>query len=146
MSGSYVAFLDPDDAYAENYIENMHSAAVSFDVDIVICRYMFQNTTGKLKLIENAVIEPKLEEGVYDRKSALRSLAKFDLTSAVWNKFYKSDLWKTIRFPVSRLHEDIDTTFRVINLCKNIFVLNKVLYFYRKHTGAISSNYNRKYI
>ena len=146
MSGSYVAFLDSDDAYAEDYIEKLHSASIVNNADIVVCRYVFQNTIEKLGAIENPIVEPKLEEGLYNHIQALRSLAQFSLTSAVWNKLYKADLWRNIRFPVGRLHEDIDTLFRVFSLCNNVFVLDKILYFYRKHKGTISNSYNKKHI
>lgn len=146
MSGSYVAFLDSDDAYAEDYIENLHSASITENADIVVCRYAFQNTIERLGEYENSTVEPKLAEGLYTNSQALRSLAQFSLTSAVWNKLYKADLWKSIRFPIGRLHEDIDTLYRVFNLCNSVFVLDKILYYYRKHKGTISNSYNRKHI
>lgn len=146
MSGAFVTFLDPDDAYASDYIENLHSASIKHNADIVICRYIFQSTDGKLSMSDNSIIEPKLKEGIYDKSFALRSLAQFSLTSAVWNKFYKAELWKRIRFPVGRLHEDIATTFKVINESNTVCVLDRVLYYYRKHNGTISNIYNRKHI
>ena len=146
MTGSFVVFLDSDDAYDEKFIEQMHNTAVFHKVDIVICKYVYQNTTGKLGLYLNATVEPKLKEGMYDNKQALRSLAQFSLTSAVWNKFYKAELWQTIRFPEGRIHEDIDTVFRVFNKCETIYVLSDILYFYRKHNNTISNVFNRKHI
>ena len=56
----------------------------------------------------------------------------------MWNKLYKSALWKDIRFPEGHVYENVDTTYRVVNLCSTVCVIDEPLYMYRKRQGAIT--------
>lgn len=80
---------------------------------------------------------PMIGEGFYTRDEALRALADGALDHHVWNNLYKSELWEEIRFPDGHVYEDVDTTFRIIDSCKKICVLDETLYLYRKRAGSI---------
>ena len=80
---------------------------------------------------------PSIKEGTYDRITSLSALVDGTINHSVWNKLYKRHLWKEIRFPEGCVYEDVDVTFRIINQCRTVSVLDRVLYLYRKRSGSI---------
>ena len=138
MTGDAVAFLDSDDALHSDYIATMVEAMNREDVDIVICRFTIHNTTGKMIMGKQNKIYPAVKNGIYDRNSALRVLADGTINPGVWNKLYRRKLWKEVCFPVGHVYENVDTIYRVFDLCHNAYVLDKPLYMYRKRPGAIT--------
>ena len=60
------------------------------------------------------------------------------IDNVVWNKLYKSELFKTIRFPVGRVFEDIATTYRILNSAQSIVIIRKYLIHYRLRNNSLS--------
>ena len=139
MTGDLVAFLDPDDAYRKTYVEEMLSAMVHEGADLVISQYTVHYTDEKLTYQGNENPVPSLAQGSYDRVGALRALVENKINPGVWNKLYRRELWQEIRFPAGHVYEDVDVTYRILNLCRTIYALNRPLYLYRKRPGSISN-------
>jgi len=148
VTGDYICFMDSDDAYHSFFIEKMIYEAQSFRTDMVICKYTFQKTNRTLELKKKYHMPslPHLAAGIYSREDVLRSLVKGDLNNSVWNKLYKSTLWKDIRFPNGHNYEDRDTTYRVVDASRTIGVIDEVLYIHRNRIGSITYNYSEKNI
>ena len=138
MTGEAVAFLDSDDAYNPVFVSTMTEAMGRSGCDMVTCGYSIQRTTGRLCFDSTKISYPVMEQGVYDRVSALRAYYDGRFSSVTWNKLYKRELWENERFPEGHVFEDLDTTFRVLNRCGAIYVLNDVLYAYRRRPGSIT--------
>lgn len=131
-TGEYIAFLDPDDAFHPDFLRNM--LAQMNNADLTICGY----TVGHDRLDRGGKDALPVDEGYYDRNCALRALIDGKISPCVWNKLYKRELWKDIRFPDGYNYEDHDTMYRIFYLCKQIYVMRQTLYFYRKRFGSIS--------
>ena len=144
MNGEAVAFLDPDDAYHPDFIRAMVKALINENADLVVCKYTKHNTSGIMKQARKSRPLPLIEAGVYDRKSILRSLVKRQLNHAAWNKLYCKKLWNNFRYPVGVISEDTDTTYKILNYCNNVCVINLPLYFHRIRPGSISFDYSKK--
>ncbi len=56
----------------------------------------------------------------------------------------KRALWSGIRFPEGYNYEDMDTLYRVFNICSKISVTEDILYTYRKRFGSITKTMSRK--
>lgn len=138
MSGEFVVFLDPDDAYHPDYVKVMMNAMIREQADLVICRYTVNYTTGRMTFKGNKKTRPSIATGVYDRLGALRALADGEIDSSVWNRLYRRGMWKGIRFPDGHVCEDVDTAYRIIDLCNKIYVLDQSLYLYRRRLGSIT--------
>lgn len=136
--GDVIAFVDPDDAVYPDYIRNMLTAMIRENVDIVLCKYTIHNKTGLMRYKSRERNLPVIEAGKYGHDDALRSLIAGKINVAVWNKLYRRKLWETIRFPEGHVYEDIDTTFRIIDICRDIYVLGIPLYYYRQRPGSIT--------
>lgn len=137
MKGEMVAFLDSDDAYCPDFIASMIETMNCDKADIAICKYSLYHTSGMMDPYKKSLSLPSIKEGIYDRTAALSALADRTINHSVWNKLYRRHLWKEIRFPEGCVYEDVDVTFRIIDLCRTISVSNRVLYLYRKRSGSI---------
>ena len=137
MHGEALAFLDSDDAYSSDYVRVMAEAMIREKADIVICRYTIHNTTDRLSPSGREKKLPRITQGLYDRKQSLCALVDGAINNSVWNKLYRQELWTDIRFPNGRVYEDFDTSYRIFNACKTVYVVDKSQYLYRKRPGSI---------
>ena len=145
MTGDAVVFLDADDALVPEYVERMLSAMENSDADVVICKYSIQSSFVNEQQVQRKT-GPTIEPGVYDRVNALNGLVDAKINHSVWNKMYLSSLWENIRFPEGRVYEDVDTTYRILDMCKKTVVINDVLYLYRVHSGSITDTCTKEKI
>lgn len=137
--GEYIAFLDSDDAWCPDFIEKMLEAIGN--VDIVVCRY----EVHQLRLDSMwKKIEPTAAKDFYGREEALWALANGTINVSVWNKLYRRDLWKETRFPEGHNYEDIETTYRIFGMCRNICFLDQPLYLHRRRPGSITNTATKK--
>ena len=138
MHGDAVVFLDPDDAYHPDYVNAMMTAMISEKADIVLCQYTVHKTTDRIRQTGREKTQPQAKQGMYDRESALRALADGMINVSVWNKLYRRELWRDIRFPDGHVYEDIDTTYKVFHICRTVYALKQPLYLHRKRPGSIT--------
>lgn len=143
-TGDYIAFLDPDDAFAPTFFEKMLDAIQ--DADIAVCRFTVQRTEKALNStnLNNTTSEPGTKKGKYDREEALRCLIDGKINWNVWNRLYKSRLWNTIRFPDGHNFEDVYTMCRIFDIIQSISVIDNILYFHRIRPGSITQTVSRK--
>lgn len=146
MSGDAVAFLDSDDAYHPEFVQSMVYAIVHQSADLVVCKYTGIKCEGSLQKQDVEKGYPLIGAGVYCRKDILRALAENLVNQSVWNKLYKRELWDDTRYPEGHVYEDRCTTFRILNVCKKISVLDDILYLHRIHPGSITDTYSQKNI
>ncbi len=136
INGEAVSFMDPDDAYCKSFVQEMVSALINKNADIVVCKHAICENDGLLPDENWKLIMPSLKGGTYDRIRILKTLVDGRLNFGVCNKMFRRDLWKTIRFHNVRIGEDMDVIYRIADLCKIIFVIDSVLYKYRIRPGS----------
>ena len=139
-TGAYIAFLDSDDAFHPDFVRKMVDEIG--DADVAVCRFEVHQGT----LESRGQIFPRTKEGVYNREEALRALVDGRINVSVWNKLYRRELWREIRFPDGHNYEDIHTTYRIFDCCERVKVLDQVLYLYRNRPGSITQVWTRKNI
>ena len=139
MRGDTLVFLDSDDAYYPEYVELMLEAMVREKADLVLCKSFVVDSKGKQI---NKRKRPLIDPGVYNRTEALRNLITGYINHSVWNKLYRRELWRNVRFPEGHVYEEIDTTFRIISQCNKICVVDEQLYLYRIRQDSISHSYS----
>lgn len=140
MTGSFVAFLDPDDAYYPDYISTM--VAAMDDADLVISKFSSHCTKGKLK--QKGEVIPSIFAGTYDRIYSLHALSDNQINVSVWNKLYRVELWKDIRFPEGHNFEDAAIAYEIIDRCKKVCVIDDLLYLHRKRSDSITGTLSWK--
>ena len=144
MTGEFVVFLDPDDAYHPDYVKVMMDAMLRENADIVQCGYTIHKTTRKMRQTERSRTRAQVKPGMYDRANTLRALADDNIETAVWDKIYRRELWREIRFPDGYVYEGTDTTYRIIDLCSSFYVLDQRLYLHRNRPGSITNTHTWK--
>lgn len=147
MTGEYVGFLDPDDAFHPGFIEELLKIMISEHPDIAVCKYTKVVTTGRiLEEKKRKAFGPRMKQGKYGRIESLRALVDGRLNTSVWNKLYRKEIWNDIRFPDGHNYEDMDTLFRIINICDTVYVTDQDLYYHRMRKGSITQTISKKNI
>lgn len=128
--GNYISFIDSDDFVSKQYLDRIFNILVKTQPDMLVFNYAYQ-----YKKCTKASSEYKnWNTGMISKKSVIRTLTN---SSYAWNKVYSRHLFKKVCYPVGQYYEDINTTFKLVNLSQNIFYIDEVLYFYVQRTNSI---------
>ena len=134
-TGDYVAFVDSDDYIDENMIETMLSAAIRNGVSVACCGRIRVSNSTQIKMFDLP------EEKVLSGKQAIKELMLGGcVEEASWDKLYKAEVFKSRRFPIGEINEDIVQTIEILGDCKNIVHVGKALYYYCENVGSITKN------
>lgn len=146
--GDYIAFLDSDDYYAPCFIEVLYNALIRSHARVALCRYEVTGpgSGGLSPDFDRAYRQwkdGKAEESVYTGEELLANQydaicqdATYFIVS--WNKLYEASLWKDIRFPKGRIHEDEATTYKLLERAGRGVYVRLGLYAYFSAAGSIT--------
>lgn len=132
--GEYIMFVDSDDYINSNMAESLYKRIKEEHSEMAIANFAFVDERDAVcKESANVVNE------VWDKKRFWSEMygGKHIFCVVAWNKLYRADLFKTIRFPKNRLHEDEFVIFDLINQCSKISVLEEKHYFYLQRANGI---------
>ena len=145
ITGKYVAFLDSDDVISLDFYEYLYNLIKQNDYDIAECEFLRIPSDDIEKVQEildekNKEIEIKVKEET--SKDALcdfygRYLNPYVNKVVVWNKLYKSDIYKDIRYPVGRFHEDEFTTYKILNKITKMITSTRKMHGYMQTSNSI---------
>lgn len=136
-TGKYVMFIDSDDYLHLQMIEILYKNLIENDADLSICglKLIPENEKGdfqcRMKEIETIVIENNEERLQYFFGNTQV------IFTVAWNKLYKREHFKDIRYPKGKLHEDEFTTYKILDLSKKIVYTPVELYFYVQRQDSI---------
>ncbi len=128
-TGEYITFIDSDDWVAPNHLESMLTALQKHDADMAICNFP-------------KVYEDGHEEPMYCPSNTVRLLNGeniFDtiLQPVAWNKLYKASIFRTLRYPVGKLYEDVFIYHDVLAQVNRAVYTGQGTYFYFLRQGSI---------
>lgn len=133
--GEYIAYVDSDDVILDNYLEKLLSIALAQQADISVCGMMTfaDGRTPNLVSCQNASVE------VMTGRDACMSIYRMDgkVPVMAWGKLYRTSLFKGIRYPAGRIHEDDATTPRVLYNAGRVAITTAQLYLYRQRAESI---------
>ena len=137
--GDYIAFIDSDDWMELNALESVLFTAQTTGADIVAFRFYqeYKDKTEKSADPENEFIvegEDVLKAMVIDHR----------LTDDVWNKFYRAELFTSIRYPENRIFEDKATTYLLLQKAEKLSYTPACLVHYRNREGSLSNVHSMK--
>lgn len=145
--GKYIIFIDSDDWIDTKMISTLFNLIKENDADISICGFL--RTSGSDNDFKD-INKPQIK--TFTNMEAMMQLYNEDyLTEFVvaWNKLYNIELFKNIKYPEGKIHEDEFTTYKLFYNAKKIVYTNEKLYNYRITPNSIMNkafNPNRLYV
>lgn len=141
--GNYISFIDSDDYINQNLYEKLYNALIKKEADMAICNYDFVDEKGNI-LNENPNV---LKNETISQIECYQKLIidyNFYYVTAV-NKLYKKALFKDLRFPAGKIHEDEFIIHHLIEKCRRVTIIEDVLYYYvQREDSIMNSNFNLK--
>ncbi|BED91931.1 MAG: glycosyltransferase group 2 family protein [Candidatus Improbicoccus pseudotrichonymphae] len=133
----YVSFIDADDYVEPEFLENLFKKICLHDADMVVCNYKFYFSKFKF-CVPNIFHLFNMKSGIYDSEKIFKNLIMdVRLRSYLWNKIFKRDLFfeSNAIFP-DICYEDFAVMPKIFFFSDKIFIENKFLYNYNRHTGS----------
>ncbi len=136
--GEYIAFIDSDDYIQIDMMEKMYKKAQEEMADLIVCAYTcYRQEDGEL-ISEKDNVQL---ECVVDSGTALKYLVENRYNGMVmaWNKLYHRKLFKNIRYPEGKLHEDEYIIHRLLYLSNKIVFMPDTFYNYMIGNSSITT-------
>lgn len=132
-TGDYLFFIDSDDWVEKDILSHLYIMLKENKADIAECQY--EKVYQEQDIIENE----KEKVMLLQPRQALENLAVENKINniIICSKLYKSKLFREIRFPKGKIHEDEYTTYKLFYMANKIVVTNLKLYYYRQREGSI---------
>ena len=138
-TGKFVGFIDSDDFIHKDMYMILYDAIVKSKSDISQCKFKYFSKEDELN--KNIINDGKYK--IYNNIDAIEGIMdNKNLNTNVWNKLYKRELFREIRFPKGKIHEDEFVTYKVFYRAKTVSYVNKELYYYFSNDTGIMKNLN----
>ena len=127
-NASWIMFVDSDDWVDEKFCEIPFKTSQKYRAEMVIFDNYQSTETGVIKRSKRR----STKKGLIDNETAI-DIAR----ETAWNRLYKKDLFRNIRYPERYVYEDIGTTHELVYKASRIVSINDKLYYYRYRKGSI---------
>ena len=133
-TGDYIAFVDSDDWIKPQMFETMLTTITKEKADICACNI--------LSCYPDRQIAWGCREYTVGDSETILSMLYSDTTYPVsaWNKLYRRELWREIRFPKGKICEDAFTTYLLVDEANRIVQIPEALYCYRIRENSIMTS------
>ena len=129
--GEYIAFIDSDDRYAEQFLERMYNAITEHNADVAVCDFaLYYLNTKKTKRSGNHITNNK----IYGSLPALKELLHDkNFRFYVWNKLWKASLFKENNIRMTPMYyEDIVVCSQLFCHVNKVVSINYCGYYYTR--------------
>ena len=142
--GEYIAFIDHDDEYEDNYLEIMIKLAEKHNLDMVKCSVRFEDQFANGKILTR---DDKFVSSILSKEQIIENYNQLpSCYFAVWNTLFKTKALQSndCVFPENMKHGQEDYYFNIcmIPFVSNIGLTEKVLY---KHYRRVSQSTSAKF-
>lgn len=133
-SGEYILFVDSDDYIKPSYLENATLMFENYDIDMYLCGYQ---ETQKKGAIAGKTCYPTIKDGKWNCvniSNIIINLFCSGTLHAIGTKLYKKSIIDQyqLRFINEwKYFEDIYFCLSYLLCCNEIYVHNKIMYFYQ---------------
>jgi len=138
-TGRIISFIDSDDYLEPDGLQYLAEDMLAHDADLVIAPYVIDDFDGIRQT-------PHVAEAMTIEGPAALMEAYFCteyIKSFAWNKLYRAELWKDIRFPHYYSSEDNATCYKIFDLVNRARVLPRPFYHYVMRDSSIDRNFAR---
>ena len=131
-TGSFLYFLDSDDAISPVTIAHLWTACIRTKADVAVGDFMRFSQTEVPD--ERRTFK---SEAFGTEETLRRMLMNEGFGHQAWGKLFRRGLWETLRFPPGLLYEDYAVIYDVMLGAKKTAAVTDALYFYRMQEGSI---------
>ena len=131
-NGDYIVFIDSDDYIEKDMIETLYITIKEDKSDIAICDYYITKNNKDIKhrfSNERFIVSKNKFDYLYNEYAGV--------TIVAWNKMYKKELFKNIRYPYKKVHEDEFIICDLLDSSDKISFVLKPLYHYVQRNNSI---------
>ena len=134
-AGEYFMFVDSDDYIAPTMIERLYNSIQSESADIAACNFCYVFDKKEKKDFSTAMEAEVLQgsEIFYYRKND----RSYGFWTVAWNKLYKSETFRNVRFRFGKYHEDEFWANDIYQLEIRVATIPECLYYYRQRDNSI---------
>jgi len=140
--GKYEMFIDSDDAVDKNIVKVLFDMIKKYNCDFSMCR---PKLVGEdYKIINLDVSNPSVT--VVEGEQVITQLfsSPFNYYMTAWAKLYKSSVFKNIRYPEQKLHEDEFVIHYILGNTKSFAYTDLPMYYYLQRQTSIVGQKNLK--
>jgi len=135
-NGEYIAYVDSDDWIESNMFELLYNKAKENNYDVVECDFKYVN-------------DFKTWNGIVDLVSDINTIEEkkkyyINMFPVIWNKIYKRNKIKDIKFKSGVWAEDVEYLYRVLPNITSIGKINKKLYYYYQRPVSESRLFDKR--
>lgn len=137
-TGEYITFVDSDDFIADNMLEVLALNIKKYFADVSMCDFCkvsenqkVQSSFSKKEIIQEIDLD-EFPNCINKHYSALVS---------AWGKLYRREIFREIRYPKGKLHEDEFILYDWVFQCKKIVYIKYSFYYYLQRDTGIMGNY-----
>lgn len=131
--GDWIVFVDSDDYVTADYVEYLISIKNKFRADAACAKIR--------QVCSDQAPTERYEQTKTFNLSTVETLKRMlyakELSVSACCKLFPKSLLLEHPFPVGKLYEDLFTTYRIVDECKNIAYGTKQIYFYRRRGESI---------
>ena len=135
-SSRWIAFVDSDDWVHPYYLQGLYSTAQQTLCKLSACGFF--RTEGE-------AFPEKLDDSIFCLSADDYYCGHFHegVTAVAWNKLYHRSLFKKLRYPIGKLHEDEFTTYQAVYQAGKVGVTPAQLYaYFQNPQGIMQSEWN----
>jgi len=137
-NGDYVLFIDSDDYFSMNILDDMSKLLSKKNVDVVKFGYFTERGVIRKKYKFSSTINQILEDEILKQEVKNNIFSSYDF-NCVWNSVIKSNIAKSIQFDKKIINaEDLLYFYKVLKISKSIFITNEPYYHYIYNFDSVS--------
>ena len=128
--GEYLAFVDSDDYAEPDMIEKLYDGLRRTDCKAAFCGFYIEENG------ESRAADVPEHEMIYDIGTYLREFYEMRQRLVFWNKLYKAEVFRGLRFPVGHYYEDVWLMPEFLEACGPMAAIPEALYHYIMRGGS----------
>jgi len=133
--GDFIGFVDSDDFIHKDMYKILYDNIIKYTGDIAICK---EKNVYENELVELNSINEDLKINILTVEEILKKSNKERSTFIyAWNKLYKKELFKDLRYPENKIYEDEWLSPKILYKASKIIYIDKDLYYYLQRDGSI---------
>lgn len=138
--GEYIIFVDSDDMLAPGFVSKALELAELYHADLIAFSYRRCKADAKWTVEYQYVGMPIINVWSERVQKMQKFLIGSEIGTMACAKMYRRELFETVRYPVGKYHEDVFTTYKLVDKSCRIVTTSQVGYFYRKSPNSITTN------